>query len=134
LVFEEKKVNVSCWGCKAEDFCLPGPSKPGCRHCDEVCAPCEAGAEADVCVRPKRFVWWEWAPGCSAGVHTRTKLMRKFVVRKIPAYKWVVEDLCDHCEAHCTCAEVPAGAEVPLPPKTDAKLKYRVAQPPTTAP
>ena len=34
LVCEEKKVDVLCWGCKCENFCVPGPSKPGCQHCE----------------------------------------------------------------------------------------------------
>src|SRR5262245_9132950 len=124
LVWEEKKVEVTCWGCKCEDFGVPGPSHAGCRHCDEVCSSCDAADNPQgVCAKPKKFSWIEWIPGC-AKVQTRTKLMRKVVVRKVPGYKWVVEDLCEHCEAGCGCADIQPGVEVPPPPAVDAKLKY----------
>jgi hypothetical protein len=127
LVHEEKKVDVACWGCKREDFCVPGPSRPGCRHCEEVCAPCDAACNPQgVGAKPKTFSWTEWIPGCSAQVYTRTKLMRKIVPRKVPSYKWVVEDLCEACEGNCGCADVPPGAEIPPPPAVNAKLKYGV--------
>jgi hypothetical protein len=127
LVLEEKKVEITCWGCKSEDFCVPGPSQPGCRHCDEACGPCDAaGNPQGVCARPKRFTWTEWIPGC-AEIYTRTKLMRKTVVRKAPSYKWVVEDLCDHCEARCAGADIQPGAEIPPPPVAGVTLKYGAA-------
>ncbi len=127
LVVEEKKVNVTCWGCKAEDFCVPGPSEQGCRHC-EVCRSCPPeGHAGDVCAKPKTFGWTEWIPGCSAKIYTRRKLMRKIVTRNVPSYRWVVEDLCDQCEAHCGCAEVQPGADVPPPPVADAKLRHGAA-------
>jgi len=47
LVPEDKRVDVVCWGCKCEDFCVPGPSKPGCRHCDAVCESCTASGDSD---------------------------------------------------------------------------------------
>ena len=40
LVCEEKEVEVICWGCLCEDFCLPEPSEPCCKHCKTVCADC----------------------------------------------------------------------------------------------
>ena len=43
LVCEEKKVEVVCWGCKCEDFCVPGPGCPTCEHCKCVCQTCDEG-------------------------------------------------------------------------------------------
>src|SRR5215207_3266290 len=84
LVCEEKKVDVICWGCKCEDFCVPGPSQPGCQHCDEVCGSCEQPCD---CTAPhaksKNFVWLDWIPGC-AKIHTKTKLMQRTVTKKVP--------------------------------------------------
>jgi hypothetical protein len=101
LVCEEKKVETICWSCKAVDYCLPGPSEPGCKHCEDVCdsasCPCHKGG----CCRAPRFVWREWTPGC-AKVYTKKKLLKKVVVRKIPSHKWVTEILCDECAADCS--------------------------------
>ncbi len=108
LVCEEKKVEVTCWGCKCEDFCVPGPSTPGCRHGEPVCLPSEAADKASApCVQAKCFFWTEWFPS-SAKVHTRKKLLKKVETRTIPSYKWVVEDLCPACAAQ-------APAEPPRP-------------------
>src|SRR5688500_7438152 len=63
LVCETKKVEVTCWGCKCEDFCVPGPSKPGCKHCETVCEFCNEGCDANaVHSCPQKFVWTEWIP------------------------------------------------------------------------
>ena len=131
LVYEEKKVEVLCWGCKCEDFCVPGPSGPGCRHCETVCGTCEAHADGhEPHAKPKRFVWTEWFPSC-AQVHTRKRLMRKAETVKVPSHKWVVEDLCPRCEPECQGDTVRPGVEVPAPPVADATLKYGV--PPSPA-
>jgi hypothetical protein len=134
LVREEKKVEIICWGCKCEDFCLPGPGTPGCKHCTTVCADCDAPADGDAPhVEPKRFVWFDWLPGC-ATMHTKKKLMQKKVAKTIPSYKWVVEDLCPGCEAKCECAAVPSGEALPPLPAVDAQVKVApaVANLPTT--
>jgi hypothetical protein len=124
LVCEEKKVDVICWGCKCEDFCVPAPSTPGCRHCENICETCDAAGD---CTKPrsqvKKFVWTDWTPSC-AKIYTKKKLMQRVVSKKIPSYKWVVEDLCPECEANCPCAAIEPGAVVPPPPMIDAKLKY----------
>ena len=99
LVCEEKKVEVVCWGCQCEEFCLPGPGCPGCKHCEEVCGDCEAGGDPQKPqAKSKRFVWTEWFPS-HAEVHVKKKLMKKVVTKKVPTYKWVVEDLCAQCAA-----------------------------------
>jgi hypothetical protein len=104
LVCEEKKVQVTCWGCKYENMCLPGPSTPGCEHCDTLCDEPDKSGKGPDCVKPKDFVWKEWIPGC-ATIHTKTKLMKKTVTKKVPSFKWVVEDLCQECQAKAEQAD-----------------------------
>lgn len=97
LVTEEKSVAITCWGCKCEDFCLPGPSKPGCERCELVCGTCDKCRDRNsVHAEPTPFVWTKWTPG-TAKIHTKKKLMKKIVTKKVPSHKWVVEDLCDQC-------------------------------------
>jgi hypothetical protein len=96
LVCDEKKVQVTLWGVKEEDFCVNGPSKPGCQNCEMVSDPKED--EKTPCYEPKKFVWSEWfATGCPT-MYTKKKLMKKTVTKSVPSYKWVVEDLCEACE------------------------------------
>jgi hypothetical protein len=114
LVCETKKVEITCWGCKCEEFCIPGPSKRGCKHCETVCADCDQAANPNgVCVQPKKFVWYEWIPGCCAKVQTRKKLMQKKITKEIPTYKWKVETLCATCCAQVESSPIPAGTELP---------------------
>ena len=132
LVKEEKKVELVCWGCQSEDFCLPGPSKRGCQHREIVCDDCEENADSHAPqAKAKKFVWTDWIPGCSATVHTKKKLMKKVVTKKVPSYKWVVEDLCSQCDADCIGASVSPGDRMPMPPVADAKLRYTAAMMPT---
>ncbi len=125
LVCEEKKVEVIYWGCLCEDFCLPKHNKPGCEHCEMVCADCdEPCVEGAPYVMPKRFVWTEWIPGC-ATMHSRKKLYKKADSVTVKSFKWVVEDLCSHCEANCGAAVVGPEDTVPAPPEVaDARLLY----------
>lgn len=122
LVCEEKKVVVTCWGCKCEDFCVPGPSKPGCKQCETVCEFCGEDDSKEICVRPKKFGWREWCPGC-ASVYTKKKLMRRTITKKVPSYKWVIEDLCEKCEKKVANVQVPPGVEVPPAPILRAKYE-----------
>jgi hypothetical protein len=125
LVCEEKKVDVICWGVKCEDFCTPGPSKPGCKHCDVVCDQCDPKAKAkpdDPHSKARSFVWRDWIPWKSPQIHTKRKLMQKIETKKIPSYKWVVEDLCKECESKAKSAAVAPDAEVPFPPAIDARV------------
>lgn len=121
LVCENKKVPVTCWGCKTEDFCVPGPSKPGDKHCEMVCD--ETNDSKAPCVQPKKFVWTEWAPGCSAKVYTKKKLMKRTVMKTVPSFKWVVEDLCPQCEANCPVTDIPPGANIPPAPAMAEKTQ-----------
>lgn len=124
LVCEEKKVEIVCWGGKCEEFCLPPPSKPKCRHCELICGTCESCAKEGVSAKPKKFVWFEWIPGCATRLATKNKLMKKVVTKKVPTYKWVLEDLCGKCESACLGAEIPADVELPPPPLADVPLKF----------
>jgi hypothetical protein len=125
LVCEEKKVNVVCWGGKCEDFCLPGHSQRDGKHCEAACEA-EACNQDGICSKPKPFVWHDWIPGCSKGSATKHKLMKKTVVKTVPSYKWVVEDLCPQCLNKCqNCEPPPSGAPVPPPPPAPgAKVVY----------
>jgi len=93
-VAEQKKVTVTCWGCDEEAFCVPGCSKPGCEHREDVCG-CSGGCS--MCLRVKPFVWMEWIPSDRASIFTRRKLMKKTVTKTVPSYRWVVEDCCPSC-------------------------------------
>ena len=121
LVCEQKKITTTCWGSKCEDFCIPGPSKSGCKHCETVCEECSDPKSP--CVQPKRLIWTEWIPSSSAKVYTKKKLMKRTVTTTVPSYKWVVEDLCPHCEGKCAVVNIPPGADVPPAPTVDAKIK-----------
>ncbi len=125
LVCEDKKVEVICWGYQCEDFCVPGPSCRGCKHCEMVCEECSPNADG-VHSKPKPFVWFDWIPKRGPTIYTRTKLMKKITSKKVPSYKWVVEDLCENCEANAPCASVTPDVELPPVPVADARLKYEI--------
>jgi hypothetical protein len=120
LVCEEKKVPVTCWGCKCEDFCIPGHSKACCQHCEEVCTEDAAACDAP-CTHAKKFVWTEWIPGC-AKLHTKKKLMKKTITKKVPSYKWVVEDLCCDCHARSEAAAIQVSEAAGLVPSIPTAL------------
>jgi len=130
LVYEEKKVEVVCWGCKCEDFCLPGHGKEICKHCEMVCDGESCNCHDGVKTHAKKFVWREWCPSC-AKVYHRKKLMKKVVIKKIPTYKWVFEDVCDKCDAKNPGAALPADGEIPAPPPVASsdELRYSRATP-----
>jgi hypothetical protein len=126
LACAEKKIEAVCWDTKREDFCVPGPSKPGCRHCEDACpdVDCAHGRFGGA----QRFVWREWFP-TSAKVYTRTRLMKKVQTRTVQRYQWVVQDLCAQCQAECRQLPVssppqgspaPAAGEPPIPPPPPA--------------
>jgi hypothetical protein len=122
LVREDRKITTVCWGCQSEDFCVPAPATPRCEHCDIVCDDCYDKGQK-VCVEPRRIVWKNWIPGCSAEVHTKHKLMKKTVTKTVPSYKWVVVDLCAECQAGTRDADIEPGATIPPKPKVDEKSK-----------
>lgn len=123
LVCEEKKVEVTCWSSKDESFCLPGPSQRDCRHCEDLCESCnERDRLIGLFASPKPFVWTEWIPGC-ATLHTKRKLMKRTVTKKIPSYKWVVEDLCETCESKLPKVTVASDAALPPVPNVDNDVR-----------
>ena len=128
LVVEDKKVQITCWGCECEDFCEPGPSCRSCKNCEEVCNFCGENGSEKICSQPKKFVWYDWIPNPCAEVHTKKKLMKKTVTKTVPGYKWVVEDLCATCESKAVGAPIVDGSAVPPPPVTNVKLKYTQAR------
>ena len=97
-VCEMKKVTITCYGCKEEDFCVPGPSCPGDKHCETIC-------ESSIPCAERQFVWCEWIPSCKAKVLSRKKLQKRTVTREVPTYKWVTQDLCPQCAADCDTSE-----------------------------
>ncbi len=116
LVTEEKKVEIFCWGCKSEVFCVPLPSDWGEKHCDPVCDTCSDKASQGISSEPKKHVWYDWLPGCGAQIYTKKKLMRGVTTVKVPSFKWVVEDLCPDCTAKCEPAEMAPSVDFPPPP------------------
>lgn len=113
----EKKVEVICWGCKCEDFCVPCRSERGGKHCKTVCENCGEGGDREVSAQPKHFVWFDWLPG-SGKIYTKTKLMKKVETVTIPSYQWVAEDMCAQCAARA--AEQP-GTIVYAAPREDVR-------------
>lgn len=88
LVCEMKKETVTCWDCKCEDFCIPGPScLLGTKCVQNQCDPCRTHRE---------FVW---KPSCGP-VRQRTVLVKVPKTIEKPSYKCVVETVCCKC-GHC---------------------------------
>ncbi|MBL8793906.1 MAG: hypothetical protein JNM56_08375 [Planctomycetia bacterium] len=129
LICEDKKVEITCWGKQTEDFCVPKPSKPLCKHKEKVCEDCGADDKGQsVKSGPRKFAWYEWQPR-GAKTFTRHKLMKKTITKTIPSYRWVVEIVCDECDAHCTSVKPEAGAVVPPPPAVPgAEIKRPAAE------
>lgn len=95
LVTEQKKITVTCWSKKEEEFCVPGRSQLALRHCEMVCD--ELDAKGELCAKPRKLVWNEWLPACDTKLFTKNKLLKKTVTKTVPSHKWVVEDLCEKC-------------------------------------
>jgi hypothetical protein len=123
LVEEEKKVEIICWGKKCEDFCVPCRSERGCLNCETVCETCGDKGSEGICSNPTRRVWYDWFPGCGAQIYTKHKLMRGVTTKKVPSFKWVVEDLCPDCVAKAEAAQVTPGVEVPEPPQVASNVR-----------
>lgn len=117
LICEDKKVQEVCWGVECEDFCVPGPSTPGCEHCEKVCEPSNDPKEP--CTASKNFIWKSWIPSMTTKIFTKKKLMKKTVTKTIPGYKWVVEDLCAACEKNSLSVTPEPNAKVPPKPTAE---------------
>lgn len=95
VIEDERKVSVVCWGMEEEPVCVPGRSIRGCKNCEDVC-------ESDGCCLhgcPRKLVWRDWLPGNCAKIYTHKKLMKKTVAKTVPAFEWVVADVCPQCAA-----------------------------------
>jgi hypothetical protein len=57
-------------------------------------------------------------------MYTRTKLMKKTITKTVPTYKWVVEELCPHCQSRCEYASVTPDVALPPVPEEDAIVLY----------
>jgi hypothetical protein len=83
VVCETKEVKEPVYDCECEEFCLPGKSQR-CVTYDEC------GCRQVV-----------YTPTCGT-VRTRNKLVKRTETKKVPSYRWVVEDLCERCATECT--------------------------------
>jgi len=126
----DKKIVTTCWTVQDEDFCLPGPSCPGCSHSESVCDECDEFGNTPAFGKI-RF-WREWFPNTCGQVFTRRKLMKKTVTKTIPGYKWVVEDLCPACEADCEVVTPPANVLIPPAPAGESVPVIGGHSPPET--
>lgn len=129
LVCEEKKVEVTLWGCETEEFCVPGPSSPGGEHCESVDSKSEKGLNQKVCSQPKKFVWTAWTAGC-AKVFTKKKLMKRTTTKTIPSYKWVVEDVCEKCQSQLKHPDKVVLDKLPAVPPEFSQLPLVIAAEP----
>lgn len=116
LESETKKVEITCWGCKSEDFCMPGRSIPNADHCQMIDCGASQSASTKTESKPKRFLWTDWTPRC-ATVMTKKKLMKRTVIKEIPTFKWVAKELCDVCNSECIGVETLAQDDLPAVPQ-----------------
>jgi hypothetical protein len=100
LVCETKKLTAIGFGNECKTICIPGPSRPGCKHCAVCCGECK-GDPCASCQEsaPKcEFCWRDWfAYGCA---QPRTvKVLTKWQAEKrICWYNWeVVDASCCDC-------------------------------------
>jgi hypothetical protein len=117
LKIGKKKIKVVCYGCECAEVCLPCPSIPGCKHCEDVCDGCCDSCDPCACdshcnKKPVCKVRWrEWCPDGAQMYHIK-KLVKYEVEKEVPDYKWVVVDCC----AAGAAAPAPAGDVPPVPP------------------
>jgi hypothetical protein len=115
---EMKEVKDYEWKCECEDFCIPGPS-PHCRVeecgecadcCNDCCDDC-CGCGHDCvrhlggCLCHKK----KWGAPCGCCVRTKKKLIRVDVVKQVPVYTCVIEEVCDRCCGNGACGNGACG-------------------------
>lgn len=130
LVCEEATLVVACYGCECDTICVPGPSKPGCKHCVTACcgangcctacgdAGCNGGCQGSA---PKcEFCWRDWI-ACGCAKPRTVKVLTKYEAeRTICSYHWEVVDgcACGGCgggvNCGCGCVYKPASGEAPV--------------------
>jgi hypothetical protein len=130
VICEMKDVKVTCYCCREEEIAIPGHSK----KCGEVCEPnpcCTSPrpAECENCNCEKKHSWLDclcgcdkvdkricWEPACSGRTRMVNHLIKYEVTKKVPTYKYVVENCCDQCG--CTSVETavpPQQLDQPVP-------------------
>jgi hypothetical protein len=136
VICEMKDVKVTCYCCREEEIAIPGHSK----KCGEVCEPnpcctsprpveCEGCACNDcehkhswldcLCGADKCDKRICWEPKCSGKTRMVNHLIKYEVTKKVPTYKYVVENCCDQC-SNCTSVETavpPKQLDQPVPAK-----------------
>jgi hypothetical protein len=101
LVCETKKLTAICYANECKQICLPGCSRPGCKHCATCCGKCKcepcAGCEESA---PKcEFCWRDWF-ACGCPKPRSVKVLTKYQAeKKICWYHWEVVDA-----SCCDCA------------------------------
>ena len=120
LVQEDRKITTTCWGISCEGFCVSSPSTPESKHCET--AGKSVPGNNDVASHPKKLVWTSWCPGCGPDLFTKRKLMKRTVTKTVPSFKWVVEDLCQDCQACVEPVTVPKDVSVPPVPQVGGPL------------
>jgi hypothetical protein len=100
------------YGCECQEICVPGPSRPGCKHCETRCC-CDN--EIKGC-RPKiEFCWYDWL-ACGCAQPRTIRVLTKYQAEKeVPSYHWEVVDGCDCCcqgQCHCVYKAAPPEARV----------------------
>jgi hypothetical protein len=83
LICGTKKEVKPVYCCECEDFCVPGPSV----RCGVQCECNRLGIKCCHAV---------YKPTC-AEVRTKKVLVKKEIEKEVPAYKWVVEEVCCQC-------------------------------------
>lgn len=120
--FEE--VEVKCWGCKCEDFCLPGDpdikQERPCDSCSCDSGSCDGGCEASCgcdsglvhshkghngLFGTKLFATPCHRESSCASVHTKKKLGYYVIKKKVPVVKWEIVELCDGCCDSGVCCD-----------------------------
>ena len=91
---EKKKITIDKWDCECETICIPGRSQ----HCGKDCTvDCDG----------KKHTVHHWIPTC-AKPRTINKLRKVKEEKEVCTWKWVVEEVCDHCAGKCEgCAQHP---------------------------
>lgn len=127
----EKEIEIPCWKCECEEFCLPGPCCLGCKNSvDPCCGGKGAGAKGGCglfggCCG-KLFCWRDECPGDCPTHHHRKVLYRKIEIVKVPAYRWVIYNGKGGAKAPAG-AVIPNEGDIPAPPPVDAaQLRYRI--------
>jgi hypothetical protein len=128
LVCETKKLTAICYGCECDEICIPGPSRPGCKHCatcgaDADCGECDSSCTGCQGHPPAcEFCWRDWfACGC-AKPHPVRVLTKYQAEKEISWFHWQVVDAAScGCVAdcgqtadqrRCVCKPAPADAEL----------------------